>query len=562
MAGTDVAMPTRWEQEYPAEPSSVADVRRGLAAFARALGAGEEQVMDITLAVSEAATNAVVHAFATRPTPGTLRIVAEPADGELHVVVADDGHGMKPRGDSPGLGLGLPTIAQVTRSLDIRAGADGEGTEVHMVFSAPGVRAPTPEPDHEAWRFEVLAEVTKLSGASWPGEGVDRLVELLVPAVADACTLDVVEADGPRRVAGTVAGDTGGELSAWLATREPLQDALRSALPSLRSGQVHITTLDREAGPDATADDAVDRMRRLAMAWWVHVPLTDGGVLLGSLGLGLRSGRTDPSAELPFYSALAERAARGLGTRHLVDELRRTRLRLERILSALSEAVTVQDAAGQSVYANDAAARLLGAATPDEVLSATPGELAGRFEITREDGTAVELADLPGHRVLHDPGHEDGAELLTRSVIRRTGAERWLLTKSTRLADDEPFAVNIIEDITVAKNAEMRRRVLAQIGEVLATRTDARAALARIASLAVPALADWCAIDIGERRAAEAGAADQPRSAISVPVRAGDVQVGTLRLATAAGGRMLDADRRAFAEELAGRIASTAQRAA
>jgi hypothetical protein len=241
-----------------------------------------------------------------------------------------------------------------------------------------------------------------------------------------------------------------------------------------------------------------------------------------------------------------------------VDELRRTRRRLERILSALSEAVTVQDASGRIVYANEAACGLLGAASVAEVVAASPGDLAGRFDITREDGRPVALEDLPGFKVL---AGEEAAALLTRSVVRETGTERWLLTKATRLEDDEPFAVNIIEDITEAKTAELRRRLVAQIGEIVATSVDPRAALARAAALVVPALADWCAIDAGERRVAEAGAADDPRAALSVPVRAGTEQVGTLRLATVAGGRTLDPERREFADDLAGRLAATVQRA-
>jgi PAS domain-containing protein len=58
--------------------------------------------------------------------------------------------------------------------------------------------------------------------------------------------------------------------------------------------------------------------------------------------------------------------------------------------------VTVQDAAGRMVYANEAAARLLGGSSPEEVLRASPEELTSRFTITKADGTPVEMDDLPG----------------------------------------------------------------------------------------------------------------------------------------------------------------------
>jgi len=190
---------------------------------------------------------------------------------------------------------------------------------------------------------------------------------------------------------------------------------------------------------------------------------------------------------------LGERAARGLANTQLISELRRTRSRLERILDALAEAVTVHDEHGRLVYANGAAATLLGAASIDELLAAEPGELAARFIITREDGTPVLEADLPGQRLL---AGEEAPSLLTRSVERSSGREYWLLTKATPLGDGGTLAVNIIEDVTEAKTAERRHRFLAEAGEVLVSTLDYEQTLRHVAALVVPSLADWCALDL------------------------------------------------------------------
>jgi anti-sigma regulatory factor (Ser/Thr protein kinase) len=89
---------------------------------------------DIALAVTEAATNAVLHAYRDREEPGKVCIRAE-RDGEhLCVYVLDEGTGLSPRVDSPGLGLGLGLIAQVADSADVRAPESG-GTEVVMRFN-------------------------------------------------------------------------------------------------------------------------------------------------------------------------------------------------------------------------------------------------------------------------------------------------------------------------------------------------------------------------------------------------------------------------------------------
>jgi hypothetical protein len=85
------------------------------------------------------------------------------------------------------------------------------------------------------------------------------------------------------------------------------------------------------------------------------------------------------------------------------------------------------------VFANQAAVRLLEALDVDALLATRPGELAARFRITREDGSPVTVDDLPGQRLVTG---RPGAPLLTRSVHRASGRERWLLTKAS-LLDDE-----------------------------------------------------------------------------------------------------------------------------
>ena len=435
----------------------MAEARRAVSAYAASIGVPDEIGRDIALAVSEAATNAVIHAFVGRE-PGLLRLVAEPGDGTLTVSVVDNGSGLVPRSDSPGLGLGLPTIGQLTESFDIRDGHDGSGTEVRMVFAVPGMRAPRPAPVHEDWRFELLAEVARLAGTGWPGPGVERLVELLVPRIAEACAVDLVEQGVPHRVAARFDHDE--ELSQWLAARRPPAAVMDEILDVLRAGDIHITAVSPESNAAlAQLETDVAHMEAAKLAWWVNVPLTDGDVLLGSLGLGLGPDRPTPAEQLPFLAALGERAARGLANRQVLDELRRTRERLEGVLGALSEAITVHDHHGRYVYVNAAAIELLGAASATEVLQASSEELAGRFDIVGADGAPVPLEDLPGVRLAAGKPTEP---LLTRSTEKATGRVRWLQTSSSYLEGDDSLIVNVIEDVTRREEAERRLRELGE----------------------------------------------------------------------------------------------------
>jgi anti-sigma regulatory factor (Ser/Thr protein kinase) len=121
-----------------AVPRSVRELRGAIADLAASAGASERTVASVRLAVSEAATNAVRHAYDEGRRVGEIRASARiVSNGEtvLVVLVSDDGPGVRPRPDSPGLGLGLPLIAQIARSVDIVD--DHPGATVCMRFALP-----------------------------------------------------------------------------------------------------------------------------------------------------------------------------------------------------------------------------------------------------------------------------------------------------------------------------------------------------------------------------------------------------------------------------------------
>lgn len=117
------------ELELPATPNSVTTARHAVAEFC----AG--QVIDhgaVALAVTEAVANVVVHAYRDGD-PGLVYVAASLDDGTLAVVISDDGQGMAPRTDSPGIGLGLALIANLTDTMQIEHG--GGGTRLVMRFA-------------------------------------------------------------------------------------------------------------------------------------------------------------------------------------------------------------------------------------------------------------------------------------------------------------------------------------------------------------------------------------------------------------------------------------------
>jgi len=114
---------------------SVTEARHAVAALARALGAPEQ---DVALAVSEAVGNAVQHAFRFGKT-GCIKLRASRENGELLVIVTDDGVGLMPDLDNPGLGVGTSIISRLPRETAFES--SDTGTTVKMRFELKGRKA-------------------------------------------------------------------------------------------------------------------------------------------------------------------------------------------------------------------------------------------------------------------------------------------------------------------------------------------------------------------------------------------------------------------------------------
>jgi serine/threonine-protein kinase RsbW len=110
---------------------SVPLARSALVSVARSAGAADGQLEAVRLAVSEALTNAVIHAYPE--TAGRIHVVAWTGRGELIVEIADDGLGFQTHTDTPGLGMGPGLISQLTDDFTIRQPHSG-GTAVRMRF--------------------------------------------------------------------------------------------------------------------------------------------------------------------------------------------------------------------------------------------------------------------------------------------------------------------------------------------------------------------------------------------------------------------------------------------
>jgi PAS domain S-box-containing protein len=110
----------------PAEPGSLAGLRRRLARFLHATGASEMEQYEVTLTICEAAGNAIEHAYG----PGDASYEVEVAweSGELVATVRDAGSWREKRGEHRGRGLSI--IEELMDDVDVEH--DKRGTVVRM----------------------------------------------------------------------------------------------------------------------------------------------------------------------------------------------------------------------------------------------------------------------------------------------------------------------------------------------------------------------------------------------------------------------------------------------
>jgi anti-sigma regulatory factor (Ser/Thr protein kinase) len=127
----------------PAVAEQVPVIRRAVVESAEAHGAGPDLRADIALAVTEACTNVVLHAYLDVAPPGPLMVETHGKDGEFVVTVSDEGSGIIPRAHSSGLGIGLAVMSRLTQRLEITNHVPA-GVRVTMAFVTAMPIAPAP----------------------------------------------------------------------------------------------------------------------------------------------------------------------------------------------------------------------------------------------------------------------------------------------------------------------------------------------------------------------------------------------------------------------------------
>lgn len=165
------------------------------------------------------------------------------------------------------------------------------------------------------------------------------------------------------------------------------------------------------------------------------------------------------------------------------------------VLDRAADAITVQGPDGHLIYANEAAARIMGFDTPAQLLTTPLPEVMQRFELLDERGNPLPLEALPSRRAL---AGETGPASVVRFRTVAHGQDRWSLVQAIPIIEDGrvQMVVNTFQDVTGLKRSERRLRLLADAGAILGRSAEYEETLKELAHLVVPDLADWCVVDV------------------------------------------------------------------
>jgi GAF domain-containing protein len=334
---------------------------------------------------------------------------------------------------------------------------------------------------------------------------LDEIAGLAVPELADLCVVDLVDDAGALHGGGVA---TSAEPSASARIRRLRADApldpagAHPVAVAARTGTVQFVP---SATPDvlrsfAANEEHYQGMVELGYSSAIVVPLIARGRTLGVLSL-LYLGRLDDPrrytpADVEVVVEVAGLAAQALENARLFANLRGAEARQEAILAGMTQAVTAEDVNGRLLFANQSAADFIGAATPAELLTWTYERFTSRYRVTDEHGRPIPQARLPAAAVF---AGERPEPLLVNILDLQTGDERWSQVNATPVHDDDGkvvMAVTVSDDVTAVKQAEAVQRFLASASKLLGASLDVDTTLTRAAETVVPALADWCRVDV------------------------------------------------------------------
>jgi PAS domain S-box-containing protein len=175
--------------------------------------------------------------------------------------------------------------------------------------------------------------------------------------------------------------------------------------------------------------------------------------------------RPPDDAFLQLMTSLGSQIGQFIERKRAEEALRLSREQQAIILAGVADGITAQDQKGRLIYANEAAARLIGYPSPQALLEVPAAQVTRTFQVVDETGQSIPDEPLPGQRALRG---EQPKATTVRFRDLRTGEERWARVNASPVLNEQgkvQFAINIFHDVTERRRAEEGISRLASIVE-------------------------------------------------------------------------------------------------
>jgi PAS domain S-box-containing protein len=371
---------------------------------------------------------------------------------------------------------------------------DAEGDLRFLLGTARDVS----EREELRWRLRDLDAVYRFADAVSGAQALDEVLDAALDAL--------LEATGAARASVLLADEDGVlRFRAWrgLSDRYRAFTEGRSPWP-LDAEDPQPVLVEDIAGADY--EPALERvMRKEGIAALAFIPLVRGGQQLGRVGLYRDAPHSWSERELLISRTVANHLGSVIARAEAQQALHDSSEQLTSILRTVEEGISATNREGQILFANDAAARVAGLETGDELVALSPRDRAALYEVFDGEGARLTLDDLPPAKALR--GRESSA--VVRICSRKRDWEHWVALRSTPVFATDgsvELVVNVTRDITqerVAAQREVEARheaegsrarlaLLLEATEQLSQTLDYEELLRRVPQLVVPRIADGC----------------------------------------------------------------------
>jgi PAS domain S-box-containing protein len=325
-----------------------------------------------------------------------------------------------------------------------------------------------------------------------------RVVDLVVPQIADWCGVYIADGGGEAHEITSRHGDP--ELEAMIVEiRRRRRDGQGSSetLQVLHSGRSILATDVRGSeAPDLTERQRAG-MERLGPRSYLIVPLRARGRVIGSLTLlSTREGRHYIEQDLAFAETLGERFALAIDNARLYETAERSLGLLDTLFATAPVGFAFLDTEQRYVRINPALAAMNGRTVEEHIgrrIEEVLGPLGAEFGAIHREVVRTGEARLDQEHSGETPAAPGDVRhwVVSFTPVRGLDGETIIGVGVTVIDITERRAL-----LHAERDARLRADFLARAGAILDSSLDFEETLANVANIAIPEIADWCAVSI------------------------------------------------------------------